>query len=117
MPVLRAVTEWQTRTGKRRRIRLYGAWRNLRMRCAGRIANGSGAFQWKGLAIGFFDWADFREWALGAGYSAINCSLDRFPDPKKGYFPSNLRWVTVEQNSACSGIVRMRKARAACQNP
>ena len=91
------VTEWRTRDGKLRRIRLYKAYMNMRERVAG-IQGSNGVARWKGLHIGFINFAHFRHWALGAGYSRVNCSLDRI-DSSKGYVEDNLRWVPICVNS------------------
>lgn len=53
---------------------------------------------WRGLPCDFIDWQDFRAWALAAGYSRTNNSLDR-KDSTLGYIRSNLQWVPVSVNS------------------
>src|SRR5687768_6178236 len=47
MPVLRSITEY-THKGKRRRLRLFAAWQNLRGRVSGRLYAGNGCRAWKG---------------------------------------------------------------------
>jgi hypothetical protein len=95
---LRSITEY-THKGKRRRIRLYAAYQNMRGRLAGRQPAGDGSTPWKGLACDFKDFADFRAWALANGYSKANNSLDRAPFPDEGYVRHNLRWVSVSANT------------------
>jgi hypothetical protein len=93
VPVIRSLTTWHTRDGKRRIVRLYKAWRNLHDRIQGHIVSGRGGLPiWAGLECGFADWAAFRRWALRNGYSKQRCSLDRIRS-NQGYTPSNCRWV------------------------
>jgi hypothetical protein len=99
VPVVRSVTEYTRSDGKRKKLRLFKAWRNLKDRVAGTNYAGSGATPWKGLEIGFRDWAHFRSWSLENGYSRERNSLDR-KDPDKGYTPENCRWVTVAENTS-----------------
>ena len=95
---VRSITEWRTRDGKRRRIRLFAAWQNMRGRCAGRLHAGNGARPWKGLQIAWRDFAEFRTWALANGYSRMLCSLDR-RNPSLHYGPDNCRWLTRADNT------------------
>lgn len=119
MPVLRSITNYRLSDGRERRVRLYGAWKNLRGRVSGRLYAGNRKRAWKGLAVGFRDWRHFRQWALANGYSKERNSLDRI-DPAQGYKPSNCRWVTVSQNTSYQ-VARMglRRAYAAglCEAP
>jgi hypothetical protein len=111
MPQLRSVTEWTTREGRVRRIRLYMSWRNLNSRIQGHVTTGRGGLPiWAGLECDFKDWADFRTWALANGYSRIRCSLDR-ERSQFGYIKTNLRWVTPLQNSTYANLVGSRKRR------
>ena len=98
MPRVRSLTEWRTRDGKRRRIRLFAAWQNMRGRCSGRLHAGNGARPWKGLQIAWRDFAEFRSWAIASGYSRRLCSLDRVRG-WEGYGPTNCRWLTREDNT------------------
>lgn len=99
MPVLRSTTTWTTRAGKRRRIRLREAYLNMLGRTRGQKHAGNGKRAWAGLPVCFKDWAEFRSWALSSGYSRTRNSLDRI-DVDEGYCPTNLRWVTVAQNTS-----------------
>jgi hypothetical protein len=98
VPVLRSVTNWTTRGGKRRLVRLYGAWKNLHGRISGRLHAGDGSRPWAGKKCLFRDWRHFRTWALANGYSKTNNSLDRFFD-FDDYGPDSCRWVTRAQNT------------------
>lgn len=88
---LRSITEWRTRSGRRRRIRLYNAWMNMQGRVKGH-KDSHGVKYWHGLECGFAGWAEFRAWALANGFSKVNNSLDRI-DAREGYVPGNLRWL------------------------
>lgn len=103
---LRSVTNWTTRDGKRRMIRLYKAWRNMRDRIAGHNYAGNGSRVWRGLECGFGSFVHFRVWALRNGYSRVRCSLDRI-DPEQGYTPQNCRWTTRKENSSYRYACRM----------
>lgn len=99
MPGLRSVTEYRTPKGKRRRVRLYQAWRNIHTRVQGHTTTGNSQERlWLGLEVGFRDWQHFREWSLRNGYSRERCSLDR-NERMFGYTPGNCEWVTVSENS------------------
>ncbi len=95
---LRSVTMWTTRDGKRRRIKLYAAWDNMKGRAIGRLYSSNGSRLWAGLTIDFGSWREFRQWSLANGFSRNRCSLDRI-DPTLGYAPANCRWITRSENS------------------
>jgi len=105
MPVLRSVTRWTTRSGKRRSVRLYRAWESMQNRVAGRARAGNGSCPWRGLPVAWKTWPEFRAWALSAGYSKARNSLDRI-DSRKGYGPDNCRWTTVAENTAYARVMR-----------
>lgn len=86
---------WVTRDGKRRRIRLYEAWCNLR----GRLAGGKSVrpYYWNGLPNEFYSWERFREWAIKAGYRK-GMTLDRI-NPYLGYTPDNCQWLTNSEHA------------------
>jgi hypothetical protein len=93
-------------------IRLYKAWRNLKDRVRGTNYSGSGTRAWKGLAVGWPNFAAFRAWALANGYSKKHCSLDRIDDTR-GYGPDNCRFVTPGQNTAWKNTCAARKRKTA----
>lgn len=95
---LRAVTEWTTSAGRRRRIRLFGAWQNLQLRLSGSARAGNGSNHWKGKGCDWASFSEFRAWSLSNGYSRLKCSLDR-RDPMLGYGPNNCRWLTRSENT------------------
>lgn len=106
MPVLRTVKTYRHR-GRKRFIRLYRAWWNMKDRVAGVQRAGNGSRPWLGLDMdpAWAEFEAFRAWALGAGYSRVRRSLDR-EDDQRGYWPDNCTWTTVERNSAHSGFLR-----------
>ena len=92
-------THWiSKRTGRRRHIRLFSAWRNLNARVAGTHERCYGYTYWTGLPVDFAGWDHFRQWSLENGYCRARCSLDRI-DSALGYSPSNCRWVTRSENT------------------
>lgn len=91
-------------------IRLYKSWTNLHDRINGHIKSGrKGLPIWLGMDCGFFDWQDFREWALAHGYSKTRCSLDRIKS-HVGYHRENLRWVTKLENSTYANLIGARRS-------
>lgn len=82
--------------------KLYRVWQTMRQRCNNPRSK---AYRWYG-AIGISvcaewgEFAKFREWATGAGYSE-GLAIDRI-DPSHGYEPGNCRWVTPAENSSRS---------------
>lgn len=79
----------------------------MKDRVAGRQRAGNGVNAWEGIDMdpAWEDFATFRAWALGAGFSRVLRSLDR-EDDRRGYWPDNCTWTTVERNSAHSGFLR-----------
>jgi hypothetical protein len=106
MPVLRTTRTYRHK-GRKRFVRLYKAWHNMQERVRGVQRDGSGNAIWYGLEIEWGTYEEFHAWAVAAGYSRINRSLDR-EDERKGYGPGNCVWTTVARNSAHSGFMRLR---------
>lgn len=100
---------WTTRSGKRRVIRLYGAWRNLLARTRGSAKAGNGRNYWAGKRVEWKNFKEFRAWAIKRGYSRERCSLDR-RNAKCGYTDGNCRWLTVAQNTIHENNCRKRAA-------
>lgn len=102
MPRLRATTQWRTRSGAARRIRLYRSWRRMRERVEGSRVTGNTAEPiWHGLEVEWKTFPEFRAWAIANGFGKRRCSLDR-RDSTIGYTAGNCRWVTVRENSRYS---------------
>ncbi len=95
---LRSLTEWKTKDGKRRTVRLYKAWRNLNDRVNGHNVDGQGNKRWEGIGCDFTSWQQFREWSLRYGFSKANNSCDRIRS-SESYGPNNCRWISVSDNT------------------
>ncbi len=94
MPGNIRMVQWSTRDGKRRRIRLYSVWLNLRGRVGG--GNSNQPWLWANVRNEFYSWERFREWALRTGYRK-GMQLDRI-NPYKDYAPDNCQWLTAEEH-------------------
>lgn len=83
------------------KTRLHRIWRGMRSRCSNRKDPGYKYYGAKGIrvcAAWLSSFESFRDWSLSHGY-AKTLSIDRFPDKKGNYAPSNCRWATaVAQN-------------------
>lgn len=97
---LKATTNWTTRDGKQRRIRLYECWVNLLGRLRGGKSQSADRGYWKDKELGFSGWKEFREWAIASGYRA-GVELDRVRSTE-GYFEGNLQWLTKAEHTAKS---------------
>lgn len=95
---VRSTTEWTMRSGKRRVVRLYKAWRNIKGRVQGHNVNGQGVAAWEGLENEFSSWQHFREWSLANGFSRRNNSCDRIRSTEP-YSPNNCQWISVADNT------------------
>lgn len=94
---LRSITHWRTAAGSRRYVKLYRAWKNVHNRVAGRTKDGCAKARWKGLAVGWSSWSEFRTWALQNGFRN-GLVLER-KDPSLGYGPDNCEWITAKENA------------------
>lgn len=80
--------------------RLYGVWQGIISRCTCptntvyRYYGGAGISVCKSWRKSF---QRFAAWAKSAGYQD-GLTIDRFPDKKGDYKPSNCRWVTLKDN-------------------
>lgn len=91
------VTHGGSRRGKQEL--LYGAWKQMHMRC---YNPNTDSYRWygaKGVTIcpEWFDYVTFRTWALANGYGP-GMTLDR-KEETKGYEPGNCEYVTRSVNS------------------
>ena len=107
---LRSTTEWKTRDGKKRTIRLYKAWRNICGRVQGHNIDGQGNKRWEGIGNEFCNWQHFREWSLQNGFSKASNSCDRIRSTES-YGPNNCRWVSIEYNTRCANAVAAENRR------
>ncbi len=95
---LRSLTEWTTKAGKRRTVRLYKAWRNVCGRVGGHNIDGQGNKRWEGIGNEFNSWSHFREWSITSGFSKQRNSCDRI-DSSGAYGPANCQWLSVGGNT------------------
>lgn len=88
---------------------LYKAWLNMRKRCAG-TNHSNGKRYWAGVPIceAWTDYAEFRKWALAAGFSSERRSIDRIRSDR-GYEPGNCQWLTKAAHGSKSGSTRKAK--------
>jgi hypothetical protein len=80
--------------------RLYRIYSGMKQRCNNPANPSAKYYHFKGIRVcpqweRSFD--SFFQWAIGNGYKD-NLTIDRV-DPRRGYEPSNCRWITREENS------------------
>ena len=81
----------------RKKDRLYGIWKNMRVRCNNKNSIGYHLYGGRGIKI-CNEWKDhlpFRNWALKNGYED-NLSIERINN-NKGYNPKNCKWATDKE--------------------
>lgn len=85
--------------------RLKPTWSGMIARCYRPKSTSYKNYGAKGITVcdEWHDYEVFKKWAIESGYNE-NLSLDRFPDGKGNYSPSNCRWATdIEQANNRSG--------------
>jgi hypothetical protein len=90
-----------SRTHGLTKSRLYTIWSCIKRRCFNVNDVGYKKYGAKGITM-CHEWKNdfitFRNWALANGYKD-DLSIDRFPDQKGNYEPSNCRWATQSQQA------------------
>ncbi len=80
--------------------RLYRIWENMKRRCCDPNQPCYPYYGGRGIAVcqeWLQNYGAFRDWALASGYRD-DLTIDRYPDRRGDYEPSNCRWVSyVEQ--------------------
>lgn len=100
--LLRSTTVTHGMTGSRP----YRIWQNMLNRCYNKKVPGYKRYGARGICV-CNEWQEsfetFYEWAVNNGYSD-NLSLDRWPNKRGNYEPSNCRWATEiqQQNNKTS---------------
>ncbi len=82
-------------------LRLYKVWTSMKRRTRGKVKPSSRAYacyRHVTLCTKWLKYEPFKAWALANGYRQ-GLFLDRI-DSRKGYTPSNCRWVTPAESSA-----------------
>lgn len=90
-----------SRTGKRKRTRLYEVWASMRKRCMVPTCVDYKRYGARGVTIcaeWLDEFANFRAWAIASGYRK-GLTLDRI-DSNGDYHPGNCRWVTKSEQQA-----------------
>lgn len=82
--------------------RLYRIWLGMRDRCRNPNRREFRLYGGRGITVcdEWNDYTVFRAWAETHGY-ADDLTIDRI-DPDQGYFPTNCRWITREDNARLS---------------
>lgn len=79
--------------------RLYHIWVSMKARCFRPACKAYDRYGGSGITV-CSDWKDsfaaFHAWAIANGYSE-DLTLDRYPNQKGNYEPSNCRWATQTQ--------------------
>ena len=83
--------------------RLYDIYSSMLKRCFNHNCKAYGKYGGAGITVcnewlGDRGFENFMIWALENGYSD-ELTLDRFPDQKGNYEPSNCRWATMQEQS------------------
>ena len=84
---------------RRKRARLYTIWRGIKLRCYTPSHKSYSVYGGAGITV-CSEWKNsftvFRDWAIENGYND-QLTIDRYPDKKGNYEPSNCRWATWEE--------------------
>lgn len=79
--------------------RIYGIWQGMQNRCYNKNVPAYRYYGAKGVFV-CDEWKNsfevFYEWSMNNGYTD-KLTLDRYPDYRGGYTPSNCRWATNKE--------------------
>lgn len=80
---------------------LYGIWAGIIQRCEDTKSDGYARYGGRGIKMCYkwrTNFTNFYTWALANGYQK-GLTIDRYPNKKGNYQPSNCRWATPKQQS------------------
>lgn len=99
---MQAMKSYRATTPRRGRNRgnstlLHRVYNNMRGRVRGTATRAP--WLYKGIALAWKDFDEFRKWALANGFSKATPSPERM-NAKLGYVPGNVVFVTKQHNSS-----------------
>ena len=77
----------------------YNTWRAMHDRCSRPSHKSFHSYGAIGVTV-CERWASFEHFLFDMGERPTGHTLDRYPDPRGAYEPSNCRWATPKQQSA-----------------
>lgn len=89
--------------------KLYGVWQALKQRCLNPNHKSYHRYGGRGILLypEWFDFVDFRDWALINGYKE-GLSIDRVNN-NGDYEPRNCQWITRNENSSKDYKIPVRR--------
>ena len=82
----------------------YNTWHAMMSRCYNKNADNYGRYGAKGIEV-YGEWhkyINFKNYLIESKVGlrpSKELTLDRYPDNNKGYYPNNIRWATIEEQS------------------
>lgn len=85
---------------------LHKAWRHIKNQCFNKNARSYDKYGGRGFSIPrkWLEYIEFRKWAYANGY--VRGYALRRKDKAKGYYPSNLEWLTRSEAARRNNIGR-----------
>ena len=87
---------------------LFSTWQNMKNRCRNKKVDSFKYYGAKGVWVSeewYNDFESFYKWSIQNGWG-LGLTLDRYPDTKGNYEPTNCRWATmkVQQNNKTTTV-------------